>query len=68
MPYREPIGEAENVTDNLRLDYSVECENCGVIKDIPTSLSEHAAQRHLQDKGWRVVDDENRCPSCAKEE
>ena len=56
------------MSDNLRLDYSVECENCGVIEDIPTSLSEHAAQRYLQDKGWRVVDDENRCPSCAKGE
>lgn len=54
--------------ETLRLDYSVECENCGVVEEIPTSLSETAAQKHLHDKGWRVVDEENRCPTCAAKE
>jgi hypothetical protein len=51
---------------NLRLDYSVECENCGTVEDIPTSFSETKAQTALHDQGWRLIDDENRCPTCAK--
>lgn len=53
--------------NDLRLDYSVECEHCGAVEGIPAHLSETAGQKHLHDKGWRVVDDENRCPTCAQE-
>lgn len=54
------------MSDSLRLDYSVECENCGTVEDVPVGLSEFRAQEYLRDKGWRVADDENRCPPCAR--
>lgn len=49
----------------LRLDYLIECENCGTVEDVPAFLSEQAGRQSLRDQGWRSVDDENRCPSCA---
>lgn len=57
------IKELES-TQRLRLDYSVECEWCGAVNDIPARLSEPQAQAALRDQGWRLVDDENRCPEC----
>lgn len=50
---------------DLRLDYSVECEQCGAVEDTPKSMSEATAQQYLYDKGWRLVEDENRCQECA---
>ena len=52
----------------LRLDYSVECEHCGCLKQIAPKLSERQAQTLLHDQGWRLIDDENRCPTCAGRE
>lgn len=52
----------------LRLDYSVECEHCGYLKQMAPKLSEHQVQRLLHDQGWRLIEDENRCPTCATQE
>jgi hypothetical protein len=52
------------MADYLRLDYSAECEECGVVEDLPASLSEQQAQKLLHDKGWRLIDDSNHCLLC----
>lgn len=52
--------------DDLRLDYSVECEECGNVMDIPRMVHPSKIQQDLHVQGWRLIDDSNHCPTCAR--
>ena len=54
------------MAQELRLDYSVECEECGTVEDVPAGFSAAKSQQALRDQGWRPIDDENRCPACVR--
>lgn len=60
------MADEDLVKQDLRLDYSVECEECGQVHDIPRSLSEAQAQQVLRDEGWRLIDNANTCPACVR--
>lgn len=52
--------------NDLRLDYSVECEECGNVMDIPRMVHPSKIQQDLRVEGWRLIDDSNHCPACAQ--
>lgn len=52
--------------EDLRLDYSVECEECGNVMDIPRMIHPSKIQQNLRVQGWRLIDDSNHCPACAR--
>ena len=53
----------------LRLDYSVECAECGEVTQAPMIITtDSAAQKDFEDDGWTVVNGENRCPACTEED
>jgi hypothetical protein len=56
----------ETEANDLRLDYSVECEECGNVMDIPRMVHPNKIQHELRMQGWRLIEDSNHCPACAK--
>ena len=54
--------------DDLKLDYSIECGECGMIASAVLDITnEAAARKDFETDGWKVVDGENRCATCAED-
>lgn len=48
----------------LRLDYSVECEECGQVESSPAGANEAQAREDFRESGWKLINDSNTCPAC----
>lgn len=55
------------MSKELRLDYSVECEECGQKEFASADCNEAQAREDFRENGWRLVNDSNTCPACAED-
>ena len=49
----------------LKLDYTIECNECGTVDDALNVVNEHEARKEFAENGWTLIDGENRCADCA---